>query len=964
MQKSHRSLFRYDPLIGYRFISNQYKRYQLDREYVIQTNSLGFRSNQEYSPKKKDDRFRIIAVGDSYLAGDGISNNKRFGDILECETNIEFINLGLPGSGNDQQLLILENIVKDWEFDALLIAPYLHDIQRNLVDYSWVVQNYDPTSQGYFNCIQKPYFTHLDGKLILWNQPSGKESKVIPNLGIQKAPSYGFFERLKKGFPKFFNFIERAGFVGWLYDFSRIIKYRYLKKQSDQSYNDNESGWLLMKSLLERMIAVANGKKVFIVPFPHFNHVVFREMPFYLNRFKELERSNVHVIDILPIFRGDSLSTLKKYYNKFDGHFNENANSKISNLLKTQLKKYSDQILLSEAPAIVSQARTDDKYILGISCYYHDSASAIIKNGEIIAAAQEERFTRIKHDKSFPLNAINYCLEEARIPITQLETIVYYDNPLISLERALVNFLVSEKTSQVELEKLASWSETKLSLKQDLRNILNYEGSVVSAQHHRSHAASAFFPSPFKSAAILVVDGVGEWACSSIGIGRDDKVTIIKEHLYPHSLGLLYSTITAFCGFKVNSGEYKLMGLAPYGVPIFKERIYSDLMKVNDDGSFKLNLNYFAFISGNGMFSDKMTELFGVPPRDPESKITQAYMDIGRSLQEVLEEIILMMVRYVKQITQEDYLVLAGGVALNCVANGKILRSKIFKDIWIQPASGDAGGALGAALDYHYEHFHNGVRKPNSVDKQVGYLYGPRYSSAEIEAYLEWIGASYKRSAHLKYSEIADYLSDGKVVGFFSDRMEFGPRALGARSIIADPRNVEMQSKLNLKIKFRESFRPFAPIVLEDDVSQYFDLDRPSPYMLIVADVLQSRRLHIPESINETEDLLKRVNVPKSDIPSVTHIDYSARIQTLTELQNPELFKVITEFKKKTGYGVLVNTSFNVRSEPIVCTPEDAYKCFMRTGMDILVLEDYILDKANQPEFKESERWQSNYELD
>lgn len=965
MQKSHRSLFKYDPIIGYRFISNQYKRYQLDREFVIQTNSLGFRSNYEYSPKKKDGRFRIIAVGDSYLAGDGISNDKRFGDILERETNIEFINLGLPGSGNDQQLLILENIVNNWEFDALLIAPYLHDIYRNLADYSWVVQNYDPSSPEYSNCIRKPYFQLENGNLKLYNQPPEKAPKSVQNIGSNRGSSLRLFEKLEKKFVKPFNFLKKQGVIRLMYDLKRVLQYKYLKKQSDTAYSENESGWLLMKSLLERMISIAGKKDVFILPFPHFNHVVFGEQPIYLNRFNELKRNNnVHIIDILPIFRKKSLSTLKNYYNKHDAHFNENVNRKISDFLKTRLTETSHQIQAHTKASDLNPVKITHNYILGISCYYHDSASALILNGEIVAAAQEERFTRIKHDKSFPLNAINYCLEEAQISVSELKTIVYYDNPFMSLERALVNFVVSDNPSMINLKKLRDWSSTKLNLKKDLRVLLNFEGLLVAAQHHRSHAASAYFPSPFKRAAILVVDGVGEWACSSIGVGIDDKVNIVKEQLYPHSLGLLYSTITAFCGFKVNSGEYKLMGLAPYGSPIYKKIILSELIKLNDDGSFKLTLEYFDFISGNRMFSDKMSKLFGVPARDPESSITQVYMDIGRSIQEVLEESILKMVKHTKHITNEDYLVMAGGVALNCVANGKILRSNIFKDVWIQPASGDAGGALGAALDYYYERFHQGNRKLNTVEKQVGYLYGPRFSSSEIESFLEWKSASYKQCGSEKYGEIANHLAKGKVVGFFSNRMEFGPRALGARSIIADPRNVEMQSKLNLKIKFRESFRPFAPIVLEEDVTQFFTLDRPSPYMLIVADVLESRRLPLPLSINDTEDLLKRVNIPKSDIPSVTHIDYSARIQTLTELQNPELHKVMQEFKRETGYGVLVNTSFNVRSEPIVCTPEDAYRCFMRTGMDVLVLEDFILEKVDQPQFEDMEMWQANYELD
>lgn len=963
MQKSYRALLKFDPFIGYRFIPNQYKRYQLDREFVVQTNSLGFRSDYEYLPKKSPGKFRVIAVGDSYLAGDGISNNQRFGDLLEQSTNIELINLGLPGSGNDQQLLILKHIVNNWEFDALLIAPYLHDIHRNLVDYSRVISNYDINSNEYQNCIRKPHYVVIDGKLNLLNQPPERTPKFVENAPIPGGPTFGIFNLTNKFFPKVLNSSIAQKITTRLYDLKRLITFKYLKKQSDAVYSTNNEAWTLMKLLIKDMIKIANGRKVFILPFPHYNNIVFGEDPIYLKRFKELEADNVHVLDMLGVFRNEKVKNLKSYYNKYDGHFNAAANEKIANWLKPILTNYSSQVV-NVSPKYIKENEKRDTLILGISCYYHDSAAALIKNGEIVAAVQEERFTRIKHDKSFPLNSINYCLEEARVSIDNVDSIVYYDNPYLSIERSLVNFIVSDKKSRVNFEKLTHWGLSKLSLKRDIERQLGYKGKVVTSQHHRSHAASAFFPSPFKRAAILVVDGVGEWACSSIGIGENDRIRILKEQLYPHSLGLLYSTITAFCGFKVNSGEYKLMGLAPYGVGKFKDRILDKLIVLNDDGSFELNLEYFDFMSGERMFSDKMSQLFEVSPRVPESRISQVYMDIGKSIQEALEVILLKMINYVKNLTNEDYIVLAGGVALNCVANGKILRSGIFKDIWIQPAAGDAGGALGAALDYYYEYLNQGGRKINSIRNQVGYLYGPSFSNSEIESFLEWRNAVYKFYPENKYNIIARHLANGSVVGFFSGRMEFGPRALGARSIIADPRSEQMQSKLNLKIKFRESFRPFAPIVIEDDVSKYFDLDRPSPYMLIVADVLKNRRLDIEETVNDSEDLLKRVNIPKSDIPSVTHIDYSARIQTLTEYQNPDLFKVIEEFKRITGYGLLINTSFNVRSEPIVCTPEDAYRCFLRTGMDVLVLGDFILEKESQPKFEESEDWKSNYELD
>ena len=599
--------------------------------------------------------------------------------------------------------------------------------------------------------------------------------------------------------------------------------------------------------------------------------------------------------------------------------------------------------------------------ILGISAYYHDSAACLVRDGEIIAAAQEERFTRIKHDHRFPSNAVASCLEQGGISASDLDLVAFYDKPWLKFERLLETYVAFAPAGlRSYLKAMPLWLKEKLWMEDAIRAEIDYEGTVLFPEHHQSHAASAFYPSPFDRAAVLTLDGVGEWATSSwsVGIGKD--LISKAEMRFPHSIGLLYSAFTYYTGFRVNSGEYKVMGLAPYGEPKFKDLILDHLLDLKEDGSFRMDMQYFNYCQGLTMTSKKFDDLFGAPPRKPESELTQREMDLARSVQEVVEEIVLRMARHIRTTSGEKYLCLAGGVALNCVANGKLLREGIFDDIWIQPAAGDAGGALGAALFAWHSHLGN-ERAPRTRDTQSGSYLGPRYTPEEIAEWASGKGAiSHQMEDTPLYDSISESLDKGKVVGWFSGRMEFGPRALGGRSILGDARNTEMQTTLNLKIKFRESFRPFAPICLAEDSSEYFDLEGPSPYMLLVAPVKEERRLPQDESLFGIDKLREH----RSDVPAITHVDYSARIQTVDGAYHPRLKSLLDAFKERTGHGLLVNTSFNVRGEPIVSSPEDAYTCFMRTDMDILVMENHVFYKTEQPAFEDIEDWRATYALD
>ncbi len=597
--------------------------------------------------------------------------------------------------------------------------------------------------------------------------------------------------------------------------------------------------------------------------------------------------------------------------------------------------------------------------ILGISAFYHDSAACLVQDGKIVAAAQEERFTRVKHDASFPEQAAQYCADAAGIRFEDLDAVAFYDKPLLKFDRLLETYLSYAPAGfGMFLKGLPIWLKQKLHTPRELDRGFGgrYKGAYTFLEHHESHAASAFFPSPFESAAVVTLDGVGEWATGSIAVGRGNQIELLEELRFPHSLGLLYSALTYFTGFKVNSGEYKLMGLAPYGEPIYRQKILDHLLDLKPDGSFRLNMDYFAYCYDDVMTSDKMAELFAGPPRKAESPITQREMDIAASIQAVTEDIVLRIGRHAKQITGSPNLTLAGGVALNCVANGKLLRERVFDEIWIQPAAGDAGGALGAAL-FVWHQLLGKPREPRQTDVQSGSLLGPSYTNEEIRRFLDSVGARYhfhESEAELA-SAVGSLIASEKVVGHFAGRMEFGPRALGSRSILGDARSPKMQSVMNLKIKFRESFRPFAPAVLREHVHEWFEMkpNQESPYMLMVAPVREARRLAPNGAAGSGFEKLKHA---RSSVPAVTHVDYSARVQTLDEERFPRFYRIVKAFYEQTGCPVVINTSFNVRGEPIVNTPEQAYRCFLATNIDALVLENFVLLKAEQPEPKAEDR--------
>jgi carbamoyltransferase len=637
--------------------------------------------------------------------------------------------------------------------------------------------------------------------------------------------------------------------------------------------------------------------------------------------------------------------------------------------------------------------------LLGISCYYHDSAACLIDQGRIVAAAQEERFTRVKHDSSFPANAVRYCLAHAGNgggpgrPV-RIDGVVFYDKPLLKFHRILETYLaVAPRGLRSYVQALPLWLREKLWIPPRIEEALAACGAagtpgtaagaarggdagagdqpppIYFAEHHESHAASAFYPSPFDEAAVLTLDGVGEWATTTIGVGEGERLRLVREIRFPHSLGLLYSAFTYFTGFKVNSGEYKLMGLAPYGTGRYTDLIKRELIDVKADGSFRMNMDYFGYLDGLEMTNPRFAALFGGPPRRPESPIGAREMDLARSIQEVTEEVVLKLARHARELTGKRCLCMAGGVALNCVANGLLLRAGIFDDLWIQPAAGDAGGALGAPLAV----WHNAMGQPRVAgttaagrrrDQMQGALLGPEFSAEQIRDYLDHQGLPYEELPPAGWApRIAGLIAAGSVVGLCHGRMEFGPRALGNRSIVGDARSPRMQSIMNLKIKYRESFRPFAPSVLEERAGDYFDLDRPSPYMLLVADVVASRRV-ARQGDEQGLPLVEWVNRPRSDLPAITHVDYSARIQTVSREDNPRYHELLVEFERQTGCAVIVNTSFNVRGEPIVCTPEDAYRCFMRTEMDHLVLGPFLLDKQAQPPFADRGNWRQDFQLD
>jgi len=958
IDKTYRQIFKFDTEIGHSYIPNiNVRLINEDGGYYIRTNSSGFRSNLDFKENKSKKK-RILFFGDSNTAADGVSNEDRYSDLLGESLNAEVFNYAVSGTGTDQQYLIFEKYAKNVEADLIVIGVLVENIERNKVAFREVIGSFRKEK----TLISKPYYTYEENVLKLNNSPVIKfeefnqyiePKKIQWSVPINHKIIYNLIKTLRKN--KIFNFINKKfnPFTNKIRSF--LIRNFYQPHKDYQ--NINSEGYVLMKNIINKFTSSIKKTPIIILPIPTY-HYYFDEAKCnfrnFFNGFSN-DKKNIYVLDLLEEINKLNILEKKKLSFKEDkSHFSKEGHKLIASFLKKEILKIDIfknlNIIKSDNPNS-NIAVKKSLYILGISAFYHDSAATLIKDGEIIAAAQEERFTRIKNDKSFPINSINFCLERANIQQNNLDAIVYYDNSYLTFERVLWGYLQSYPSSyDLWLRAMPSWIQYKFFIPSLIREKLKYTGKILHNYHHRSHLASAYFPSPYKKSAILSIDGVGEWATASIGIGEDNKITILKEMNYPNSLGLLYSAFTQFTGFKVNSGEYKMMGLAPYGTPKYFDIILNNLVKLNDDGSIEINQKYFNYIEGNSMTNENFSNLFGGKAREPETKITKREMDIASSIQKVTENIILNMAKYVKKITNADYLCLSGGVALNCVANGFLFNQKIFKDIWIQPASGDAGSSLGCAYDVYFTYFKSKrILKDNNKSYQLGSCFGPSWTNDEIKAFLDTENIKYKYVYNNKEKNklIANYISNGKVIGLFNGRAEFGPRALGSRSIIGDPRNKEMQTKINLKIKYRESFRPFAPAILLEKKNDYFCIDTESPYMMLVAPVVKERRIYDKNKMSD-DNMLELVRRIRSDIPAVTHIDYSARVQTVSKFYHNSFYDLIKEFENQTKCPILINTSFNVRGEPIVNTPLESYKCFMNTEMDILVIENFILFKEEQ----------------
>jgi carbamoyltransferase len=965
-QSTHRMLVCYHPIIGHLYVSNL--RARLPNElggYFVVTNSSGFRSDFEFV-KARGGKPRILMFGDSFTAGDNCSNEKRYSDQLARMLDAEVYNYGLSGSGTDQQLLIYREFAHDVEADLIIICVQIDSIRRIQQSHRESIDRI--TRQRLL--VPKPYFTLENGELLLHNACVPLARPPVGSLVPETIPETKQLEGWRESVLKWYRDSPQLSRLRhWVRNDLSHVQSEVYRLSGIQPYPDFRSphtpGWKLMKAILQEFVKEARPTPVLIVPIPGYEYYLHGAKPVYQQFFEQLEdrTGGVHVLDVsTPLIRLP-WKTRQQLTFRVGGHFTPFANEKVARTMADLIERrrllgaHPERTKATSTAAPVPhrpQRTRDSLYILGLSCFYHNSAACLIRDGEIVAAAEEERFTRIKNDRRFPHYAANYCLEEGGVNPNDLDAVVYYDNTALTFERILHSQLaVGDKAEDSWLRVMPTWLCYKLHIPQLIRNYLKYKGLVLQEMHHRSHAASAFYASPFRRAVTLTIDGVGEWATASIGVGCESELHLLKEMHFPHSLGLLYSAFTQFTGFKVNSGEYKMMGLAPYGEPKYVSVILDRLIDLKQDGSIELNLDYFGFLHQPSMTNERFAELFGGPARRPESRITRREMDLARSVQAITEEAMLRMARHAHQLTGERYLCLAGGVALNCVGNGRLLREGPFEDIWIQPAAGDAGCALGAALDaYHTYYGKTRMVKPGQRSIQGGSYCGPSFSDDEIAAYLESYGYPYcKMGDEAKTDFLARCIVDGKVVGHFSGRMEYGPRALGARSILGDARNPDMQAELNLKIKYRESFRPFAPTVLAERVQDYFELERESPYMLIVAPVRKERRQVVPPV--EGEDMLPRVRQVRSDIPAVTHVDYSARIQTVVREDHPAYTDLLKRLEGLTGSAVIVNTSFNVRGEPIVCTPADAYRCFMRTEMNVLALGNYVLLKEEQPPWPE-----------
>lgn len=973
-QATHRMVIQHHPDIGHLYVPNTTARIPNENGgYFVRTNAAGFRSDTEFRAEKSG-KPRILFFGDSVTAGDGCDNDQRFSELVGAALGAEVYNFGLSGSGTDQHLLIYRTFAREIRADLIVLGVYVENIERIKV----AARETRDRATGRALLVPKPYFTLGDDPasraLQLHNVPVSKERAPVEDAaeGTYQPQGFGRLKLARKLLDTYRRNTRLAPvrkavrehlpeLRPWMLRLSRFEPYPDYKDEGSRGVG-------LMDAIVRQFIAECAPTPVLLVPIPTFLHFHDGVAPSYWRHLERLAGldGRVGVLDLLgPLIDRPLDERRKLVFQRDKHHFSPAGHDLVAKVIGAEIRRKN--LIPAPGPAAAPAlarpaARTrkrasnpSDSYILGLSCFYHDSAACLVKNGQIVAAAEEERFTRVKNDRRFPHQAANFCLEEGGIHQEDLAAVVYYDNAPLTFERLLHTVTaLGDGGKDLWSRTMPSWVRYKLRLPQVIRSALKYDGLLLHQEHHRSHAAAAFYPSPFQDAAILTIDGVGEWATAAIGVGEGREIKLLKELKFPHSLGLLYSAFTQFTGFKVNSGEYKMMGLAPYGEPKYVDLILKNLVDLKDDGSIALNMDYFAYLHEPRMTTAKFGELFGGPARASDGWITQREMDIAKSIQVVTEETMLKMARHAHKLTGKKNLCMSGGVVLNCVANGRIHREGPFEGMWIQPAAGDAGSAVGAALDAYHTYFGK-ERKPapDGRSLQKGSYLGPAYSNDEVRAFLDTHGYPYQvLSKDDRAHAVAKLLDEGKVVGHLAGRLEFGPRSLGARSILGDARNREMQVKLNLKIKYRESFRPFAPSVLADKADEYFEFKGESPYMLLVAPVKKSRWL--PFDRGAGDNLLEIVKQPRSDIPAITHVDYSARLQTVNREDSPVYYDVIAVFAKRTGYATIVNTSFNVRGEPIVCTPYDAYRCFMRTEMDALVLEHFLLLKEDQPPWPES----------
>jgi len=966
-QETHRMLIRHDPDVGHIFVPNLRARVPNETGgYLLVTNATGFRSDFEFR-KERNSSPRILMFGDSYTAGDAIPNQDRFSDRLQKMLGVEVQNYGVSGTATDQHLLIHRKFAHGVEADLAIVCVQVDSLHRVQVSHRPIL---DRIVTGRRMLVPKPYFVLVDGELQLRQVPVPRErlsenAPIDTGAGRQEDRWLEAVHHLYSHAPWLRELRHSERFE----DMGHRLKSELVRLRGAHPYPDlreyRTPGWQLMEAILRQFITELKPIPVLIVPIPTKEFYWWGVRPVYQERFERFDdpASGVHVCDVSTPLVNLPWRIRNRLRDRIGGHFSALAGSlvaeRLAEFVRTRklLPDMSGVPVTGLKPSRLAPApRGGAQYVLGISCFYHNSAAALLRDGEILAAAEEERFTRVKNDRRFPHNAINYCLEEGGISQRDLASIASYDNSALTFERICHSLMaVDERAAhKLWLTVMPSWVRMKLHLPSLIREYLKYDGLILQGVHHRSHAASCFYPSPFDRAAILTVDGVGEWATAGIGVGEANQVRLIREMRFPNSLGLLYSAFTQFTGFKVNSGEYKMMGLAPYGEPRYVRRILDNVVDIHPDGSLQLNLKYFGFLRDTEMCNAAFASLFDGPARRAEERITRREMDLARSVQELVEETMLRMAATAHRLTGESRLCLGGGVALNCVANGRVLREGPFADVWIQPAAGDSGAALGVALDVWHNYFEAERKiREDRLSPQGGSYLGPSFSAEEIHSYLDTMAYPYRKlEGEERERYLAVRLREGRVVGHFSGRLEYGPRALGGRSILADARSATMQAELNLRIKYRESFRPFAPAVLLERVSEYFELDRETPYMLIVAAVKKDRRTPpIPPAGDD--DLMQVIQQPRSDIPAVTHVDYSARIQTVRREYHQEFYSLIEQFRRETGCGLLVNTSFNVRGEPIVCTPQDAYRCFMRTEMDTLALGSYILLKEEQPAWAE-----------